>query len=82
MQVPVYQRKALRSTELRNLVRVSAAAEADIDTTAEPVGDGEINVKDFKTGIAHVYDIRGSPSKVGTTQPGHQSCAWLESPGI
>lgn len=43
----------------------AAAAEAEIETTASSVGDDDlVRVEDLKTGVAHVYGVRGSPGKV------------------
>ena len=47
----------------------AAAAEAEIETTASSVGDEAVRVEDLKTGVAHVYGVRGSPEKV--KQPLH-----------
>lgn len=49
----------------------AASAEAEYDTTAEEVTSGDVQIQDLKTGVAHVYNVRGSPDKVQ-----HLHTAW------
>ncbi len=55
----------VRANKVQQIHRTrAAAAEAEIETTATSVEDQEIRISDLKTGIAHVYGVRGSPEKV------------------
>ena len=69
VQAAPLQRRAIRqSAERGRPVVRTAAAEADIETTAQPVGEEDPRIEDFKTGVAHVWGVRGSPDKVCNAQ--------------
>lgn len=60
-----FQCHKVASHRVQHLHQVkAAAAEADIETTASSVEDEAVSVEDLKTGVAHVYGVRGSPEKV------------------
>ena len=68
LQTPAFQRKFFRSPDAHmqsKLVAAAAAADEAIETTAEPAGaSDDLRVTDLKIGVAHVYNLRGSPDKV------------------
>lgn len=64
--VGLQTRQQKANTRVQQIQKVrAAAAEAEIETTASSVGDDDlVSVEDLKTGVAHVYGVRGSPEKV------------------